>query len=666
MAIRIEYKVDDSQVKEAEEALKALNAETKKVEDSADDLGKTSKDVGKDIGAMADNVNIAGMSLGDLKGKAGQAVSGLGNIGKSLRSLNGIIKASVIGIVVTAIVSLGTALTKTTEVLGLFNKAMGAVNNVINTVIARVGLLGRAVIKAFQGDFSGAVDLTKQSVDNLGSALVEAAEKGAELAETRKEFERLNRVSSLLVATLENQRNKLEQLRDDATLSFKAREQAALQLQRVEQRIADENLAIARRNLEAFEAEYKASGLEIVGSALDTQNELKIALANAEAEQTATIANAQRERNQLVQDRLERDLDILIDGLDRQKTINEQQLASDQLTYQQKQDLINETQALADKSFAAQVKIAEELAGKEIAINELIKESDATVLLEKIRAAELSEIAEGRILEIVNERKQTEADLAMAQTEIDAEELEKQVENYKKAQDEKAKIDEKAAAEREKKEEALRAAKLDAEERLKEKQEALTQEGLAFAQSVFAIIAKENRAAAIAALAADKVVAIAKVGIELQKELAAISSFSATLGPGAPAYIAAAGTAAKVRAGFRIATITAQGFAEAQQFADGVINLEGGVRGKDSIPAMLMPGESVMTTQETNDFLPTLSAIRKGDIAPELLNGIVQGGGNTQVIEVPRDSLQIDENGFTLRQVRKSYRISKKLNRYRL
>jgi len=631
MAIRIEYKVDDSQVKEAEEALKALNIETKKVEDSTDDLGKTSKDVGKDIGSMADSVNIAGMSLGDLKGKAGQAVSGLGNIGKSLRSLNGIIKASVIGIVVTAIVSLGTALTKTTEGLGLFNKAMGAVNNVVNTVIARVGLLGRAVIKVFQGDFSGAVDLAKQSVDNLGSALVEAAEKGAELAETRKEFERLNRVSSLLVATLENQRNKLEQLRDDATLSFKAREQAALQLQRVEQRIADENLAVARRNLEAFEAEYKASGLEIVGSALDTQNELKIALANAEAEQTATVANAQRERNQLVQDRLERDLDILIDGLDRQKTINEQQLASDQLTFEEKQRLITETQALADKSFERQVAIAEELAGKEIAINELIKESDATVLLEKIRAAELSEIAEGRILEIVNERKQLEADLAVAQTEIEIEQIEARLEAEKLAAEEKARLEAELAA--------------------KKKQYQMSElEGAQFVTSQIIALTAETSMVGKAAATAQAVINT------YQGATKALATIPPPFGQIAAALTIAQGLAS-------VAKINA---VELPKFADGVINLEGGVRGKDSIPAMLMPGESVMTTQETNDFLPTLSAIRKGDIAPELLNGIVQGGGNTQVIEVPRDSLQIDENGFTLRQVRKSYRLSKKLNRYRL
>jgi hypothetical protein len=47
-------------------------------------------------------------------------------------------------------------------------------------------------------------------------------------------------------------------------------------------------------------------------------------------------------------------------------------------------------------------------------------------------------------------------------------------------------------------------------------------------------------------------------------------------------------------------------------YAEGVIDIKGGHKGKDSIPSMLMPGESVMTTTETEQNKGLLTAIRQG------------------------------------------------------
>jgi hypothetical protein len=103
------------------------------------------------------------------------------------------------------------------------------------------------------------------------------------------------------------------------------------------------------------------------------------------------------------------------------------------------------------------------------------------------------------------------------------------------------------------------------------------------------------------------------------------------------------------------------------QFADGVINLEGGIRGKDSIPAWLMPGESVMTTDETSKFLPTLTAIRNGSIDPSLLNAVSNNPkiiDATKTVKVPGVSFSWDDNGFSAYSVRKSKRVKKKQGRY--
>ena len=117
-----------------------------------------------------------------------------------------------------------------------------------------------------------------------------------------------------------------------------------------------------------------------------------------------------------------------------------------------------------------------------------------------------------------------------------------------------------------------------------------------------------------------------------------------------------------------VATIRAQ---ELPQFASGVIDLKGpGTETSDSITARLSKGESVMTAQETREFLPTLKAIRKGDIDPELLNGISNNQmpeviDASKIIHVDRSSITIDQNGFTEHLVKRGNRIRKKQNKYR-
>lgn len=124
------------------------------------------------------------------------------------------------------------------------------------------------------------------------------------------------------------------------------------------------------------------------------------------------------------------------------------------------------------------------------------------------------------------------------------------------------------------------------------------------------------------------------------------------------------------------ATIGALGFAQVNrisaqpvpEFEEGVINIGGKRHSQGGIPAIIEQGESVMTRKETQNFLPTLKAIRKGDIDAELLNGISSGKteirDHSKIVQVPYSNVNIDENGFTERIYKKGVSITKKQNRY--
>ena len=70
------------------------------------------------------------------------------------------------------------------------------------------------------------------------------------------------------------------------------------------------------------------------------------------------------------------------------------------------------------------------------------------------------------------------------------------------------------------------------------------------------------------------------------------------------------------------------------KFAKGTLSVKGGAPGKDSVHAMLMPGEAVIPAKMNRAYAPAIEAIYKGKVAPEMANDLLTGkssggGGNT-------------------------------------
>ena len=72
----------------------------------------------------------------------------------------------------------------------------------------------------------------------------------------------------------------------------------------------------------------------------------------------------------------------------------------------------------------------------------------------------------------------------------------------------------------------------------------------------------------------------------------------------------------------QIALIAAQPI---PKFAKGTLSVKGGIAGKDSVPALLMPGESVLPVATTRAYAPAIEAIYKGKVSPSLANELLTG-----------------------------------------
>jgi hypothetical protein len=354
---------------------------------------------------------------------------------KASGALQGILSA-LVGIVDQLVTKLISAFEDPKQALKDFGQLM--VDMVVNRfkgAIELAGAFGRALRSLWQRDIEG----LKQAANDAGTAVIQMVtgmdgeqQKGfvdsikettseinklsnafANLAQRQRDTRKANRSLARSLEGLMTEEATLQTVVDDTTKSFKDREAAAAKLQTTIEARANTQAKIARNNLALLNKEIsmRRGNGEEVENLLDQQLSAYQQLAQAERDLTVSIRNNERERSELKQDRLERDLDILIDGFDNQKTINEKIIASDQYTIGERKKLLEETRQLSDDSFRKQIATIQEFTGIQINSNELISESDAVVLNQKIRSLGLSEIIEGRLLEIVRDRKSANNDL---------------------------------------------------------------------------------------------------------------------------------------------------------------------------------------------------------------------------------------------------------------
>ena len=258
--------------------------------------------------------------------------------------------------------------------------------------------------------------------DNIKTTIEETVDASLELNAARLAISRSNRAIQKSVEDLTTQEAVLQSTADDTTKSFKEREEAAAAARSVLEEKNKQEIQIARNNLSLINQEIairRKSG-EDAEQLLDGQLSAYQALRQAERDYSLSVIGNERTINELKQDRLERDLDILIDGFDNQKTINEKLVADDTLTFEKRKSILDETNKLSDDSFAKQIETIQQFTGIAVNSSELIGETDAVVLNEKIRSLGLSEIIEGRLLEIIRDRKSANQDLAESEKALAA------------------------------------------------------------------------------------------------------------------------------------------------------------------------------------------------------------------------------------------------------
>ena len=211
-------------------------------------------------------------------------------------------------------------------------------------------------------------------------------------------------------------------IQEDDTRGFEERQRAAEKAREATIKAAQVEIQIARNRLNLLNEELRLrkANAEDTLDLEEQQLEAYSALAEAERSYTTALLDGDEKRRRLIQDTAERNLDILLDGFDNQKTINERKLKDERLTFDERKKILDETVKLGEETFAKQIETLQAFTDKRINANELLAESDAVALNQRIRSLGLSEILEGRLLEVIRDRRTAIQDLSEAQQELAA------------------------------------------------------------------------------------------------------------------------------------------------------------------------------------------------------------------------------------------------------
>lgn len=177
---------------EGKELQKDIFEKTQRLKDIDASMNIHSRNVGNYKDVFTDLVaqfKVGGFSLGQLKTGFDSAKDAIGGAEIKTASLNAVMKANVIGLIITGVAGLVAAFSKFDPYVDMIEQGMGALGGVLDVVLGRLIGLGRGIVAFITGDFSGGVDMIKNSFKGFGDSISKAAKDGVEFVKMQQDLE---------------------------------------------------------------------------------------------------------------------------------------------------------------------------------------------------------------------------------------------------------------------------------------------------------------------------------------------------------------------------------------------------------------------------------------------------------------------------------------------
>jgi len=668
-----------------------LDKRLKAVEGSVGNVGKTSKKVAsemtKDLEGVKDVASKISPEFGRAASAMGALTGGVGKVVTAMKTLRGAIIATGIGALVVVIASIATAVSRLQPVMDAFGRVTAGVGAAIDVVLDRVAKFGQGLLSIAQGNFSEGIDQIKQSFAGLGDEMEREFAIANRLKKEMQDFEKAQIVSSVAIAKLRSEIERLNATYGDTTVSIKEQVAAQQEILKLREKISEAMVKEAREALKhkvtqdgtnkavkEFYDRMTDSNVLMMSFAEQAQlaEELtsKIGISESGNEDLKEVANLIKAIIAAEDERVQgaRRTNAAINGLIAQqaaarKKAETDEAAADKLAEEQRtkdQEENAKARAKADEDAAARRAEVEKALGVVLAqVDEQLNTASEDVLRRQIAAAN---------------------DAAAQRQLIAVQSYQNALISEKEYEDLSASIDDSADSEREAAEKAHQdrvnaikqaAREKDEEERAKQQQHEIEQFNT-YAGAVLNIIGGISSAVAAASQYELQILQSqldnqtisqeqydqrrrqilrdqaenAKAFAIMQAVIQTAMGITQALGSAPPpaSFILAAITGAL--GAVQIGIIASEPI---PQFAKGVIGLQGeGTETSDSIHARLSRGESVMTAKETRQHRPILEAIRKGTLEKMIAETYVRPAVDSAMLSGFGDmGRSADLNGLT-------------------
>lgn len=586
------------------------------------------------VSQIIDNFKVAQQGTIGLAGAQKVLAVGVNGASAAFKLLGVAIKGS-IGALLILLVPLIAYFTRTQEGVEKLNVAMAKIGAVVDVILDRLAMLGKALVQVFSGDFRGAADSAKGALVGIGQELAEETKRAGELRKAMNEIEKQEAGLRARRAAEKVQIAELRREANDTTKSYAERIKAQEEANRMAIKTAEDERRIGEARIANILAvnkgtkEYK----QLMDDLAKGRNIDEIIANQGQAQSTIKDFNALVDAYERYNQKVQEFTQMTVEGTAKVNSIAKEASAA--------------AKAARDKELAEQEKVID----MQIA---LIRDE-----LGRRRAEE--ETAHRRNVEEINRRLSEETNLTVAaRVALNQQlELEQQRHNQAMATLDQEHFDQQLAEAQERHQQFLEEKKTEfneemdnllaelAEEqavefeadsaelaRIKQtaEQEAAIEQSkkqiYADAKDALATLAEENEAFAVAS----KALALGEIAVNTGKAIAAGTAQAMSVP--FPANIAAiATTVLTVMANIATAIKTVK----SAKFATGGYVSGDGSATSDSIPAMLSNTESVNNAQATAMFWPAQSAFNMmGGGAPIIP---AQGDINTSAMRAGEDML---------------------------
>lgn len=252
-------------------------------------------------GKMKESVlgaNLFGKSIGEWKTQIGGYLASakstiVATEGMTIaqKALNLIMKASPIGLLLSAVLALIGAFQSMQGIVDFVARAWASASSVVSVLVDRIFAAGRAIFDLYKGmaliakagfeittlqwgkamvtttqamdSFKKSAIEGKEAISGLGTALLDAAKNAYEAQQRLQDLRDYVLSTTVNYANMSKEVEKLKSVRDDENVSFKKRIQAAKDAMLVEQALVDDMLASAKEELSATKQLHQGHQLTI-------------------------------------------------------------------------------------------------------------------------------------------------------------------------------------------------------------------------------------------------------------------------------------------------------------------------------------------------------------------------------------------------------------------